>query len=88
MAAFEGRSLPQSMPDELIAELSKVQGRFAVILGIRRNDDASIADGLRAIADPGVSDSDRLQVLAALGEVRATRLDDSPTVGLAAQRCQ
>ena len=68
--AFEGRSLPQ-LPTELVAELSKVEGRFAAVLGIRRGDESAIHTALESLADSTVPEENRLQFIRALGEVRA-----------------
>ena len=62
-------SLP--LPDKLLVALSKIEGPFAVVLGIRRGDSPSITTAMEKIADP-LSDHDvRLQFVRALGEVRA-----------------
>lgn len=68
--AFEGRILPQ-LPTELVEALSRVQGRFAVVLGIRRGDSAAVADALAKLNDSSVPEEDRLEFIRALGEVQA-----------------
>ncbi len=77
--AFEGRSIPQ-LPTELVAELSQVEGRFAIVLGIRRGEAASIALGLEKMRAISVSEEDRLQYIRALGEVQAAVNDSVPAL--------
>jgi putative heme-binding domain-containing protein len=68
--AFEGRSIPQ-LPIELVAELSRVEGRFATLLGIRRGDEVVIAAALAQIQDESEPVAERVQLIRALGEVQA-----------------
>jgi len=68
--AFEGRPIPP-LPDDLAAALGKVGGRFAVLLGIRQRNDAAITDAIEAVRDDHVPLADRLEFVAALGDVRA-----------------
>lgn len=68
--AFEGRSLPQ-LPTELVDQLSRVEGRFGTLLGIRRGEAASIEAALSRISDVAVSEGERGQLIRALGEVHA-----------------
>ena len=68
--AFEGRSIPQ-LPTELVAQLSRVEGRFATLLGIRRGDEAATAAAFEKIQDESTPVEDRVQLIRALGEVHA-----------------
>ncbi|MDP1564498.1 MAG: c-type cytochrome [Pirellulaceae bacterium] len=68
--AFEGRTLPP-LPTELVDQLSRVEGRFAMLLGIRRGEAASIEAALTRVADVAVSGDERGQLIRALGEVQA-----------------
>ncbi|MFT7631850.1 MAG: putative membrane-bound dehydrogenase-like protein, partial [Mariniblastus sp.] len=68
--AFSGRGIP-SLPDTLIAALSKVEGPFAVVLGIRGGDAESIQTALEKIVDRSAPRDVRLQYVRAIGEVKA-----------------
>lgn len=70
LRAFEGRTIPP-LPSELVVELSRVEGRFALVLGIRRGDKEAIRRSLEKIQDVTVTESDRVQFIRAIGEVQA-----------------
>ena len=68
--AFEGRSIPQ-LPTELVAQLSRVEGRFATLLGIRRGDKAATTKALARIQDESTPEDERLSLIRAVGDVHA-----------------
>ena len=68
--AFEGRTIPQ-LPTELVAQLSRVQGRFATVLGIRRGDMDATAKALAQIQDDSTPVDERVSLIRAIGEVHA-----------------
>ena len=88
--AFSGRPLPP-LPTELVTALSRVEGRYAVILGIRQGDAQAQAAGIRLLRDQDQPIEQREAVILALGEVRAEvaipslqqLLDERPTDRLA-----
>ena len=77
--AFAGRSIPP-LPDKLLVALSKIEGPFAVVLGIRRGDPPSITTAMEKIADPSIEHDVRLQFVRALGEVHAQTPDSVPAL--------
>jgi putative membrane-bound dehydrogenase-like protein len=68
--AWEGRSIPQ-LPTELVAQLSRVEGRFATLLGIRRGDEPSIDLAMERMQNESVPEDERVQLIRAVGEVQA-----------------
>ncbi len=68
--AFEGRPLP-NLPDRLMAAMARVESRFAVVLGVRQRDEASIAQAIKILEAGKGAAGDRAQLVAALGDVHA-----------------
>lgn len=68
--AFEGRVAPE-LPLELIEQLSGVDDRFDLLLGIRRGDPAAISQARNRIHDTSRSVEERVQLVRALGETKA-----------------
>ncbi len=69
--AFAGRSLP-ALPDRLVAELADVEGRYQVVLGVRRGDRRAIRSAMSVIMDASAPLTDRLEFIRVLGEVQAS----------------
>lgn len=67
--AFAGRPLPP-LPTELVAALSRVEGHYAVVLGIRQGNVEAQSNGLRLLLDNDQPMEQRESVILALGEVR------------------
>lgn len=68
--AFEGRSLPP-LPNALVEALSKIEGRYAIVLGIRRGDAAALAQAISQLRAADTAEADRMEYIRAIGEVQA-----------------
>jgi putative heme-binding domain-containing protein len=55
----------------LVAQLSRVQGRFATVLGIRRGDKDATAKALAQVQDESTPVDERVSLIRAIGEVHA-----------------
>lgn len=69
LQAYQGRTLPQ-LPNGLLEELSRVKGPFATLLGLRRGSAEALQKVLSEIANASVAESERLEYIQTLGEVR------------------
>jgi putative heme-binding domain-containing protein len=93
LQAYQGRTLPQ-LPEPLLEELSKVRGPFATLLGLRRGSAEALQRVLGEITNATVAESERLEYIQTLGEVRGggaeaisrllAILSDKPTEPIAA----
>lgn len=77
--ASEGRPLPP-LPDELAEALGRSEGPFATVLGVRRGDSAAVRKALARVADEQAPRSERLPLLAALGDVKAEPTKTAPVL--------
>lgn len=68
--AFEGRPIPP-LPDALADELAQSGGAFAILLGVRQQKSGAADLALDAIQDTKTRLVERLQLIRALGDVRA-----------------
>jgi putative heme-binding domain-containing protein len=93
LQAYQGRTLPQ-LPDGLLEELSRVKGPFATLLGLRRGSAEALQKVLSEIGNPSVAESERVEYIQTLGEVRGggaeavsrllAMLSDKPSDAIAA----
>jgi putative heme-binding domain-containing protein len=69
-AAFVGRPIPP-LPTELIDILARTEGRYALILRLRRGDPSALDEALKVVADPQAPPQDRRECIRAIGDVQA-----------------
>lgn len=69
LQAYQGRTLPQ-LPNGLLEELSRVKGPFSTLLELRRGSAEALQKVLSEIASASVAESERLEFIQTLGEVR------------------
>jgi len=77
--ASKGRPLPP-LPNELAEALGKSEGPFATVLGVRRGEASAVEKALTRVADEQAPRSERLPLLAALGDVKAEPAKTAPVL--------
>jgi putative heme-binding domain-containing protein len=68
--SFAGRALPD-LPERLVRQLAKAQGRYAQLLSIRRLDAAAIDSAMASLRDDRLAADRRIELIHALGDVKA-----------------